>query len=346
MISLARAHHVVTTAFALIGAVLGYVIAAWSATLLTITSDTINTVFLTLSGLGTGFLIGHALRSRTQNSYQRLKERLDRIPSEVVISGVLGATIGLIVAVLLNTFLAQVPGFAWWHGLITGLISLVTSTSLTVAHRSAFTTATKAGPKPEILLDTSAIIDGRIQNLLPALLPGQSTALSTPLLDELQILADSPSPNRRARGLRGLANLENLKEAGLELAPLRDELPASLATDVALAELATQHDATLVTVDFPLTKAARLRGANVLNLNELAHALRPHYAVGDTLTIHLESAGNEPDQAVGNLNDGSLVVVKRGVKHVGNTRQVRIQNVLERPSGRIIFAEDAGSGED
>jgi len=97
-----------------------------------------------------------------------------------------------------------------------------------------------------------------------------------------------------------------------------------------------------LTVDFPLTRAGRLRGANVLNSNELAHALRDHYVPGDTLTIHLESAGNEPDQDVGNLEDGSLVVVKNGVRHVGTTRRVRIQNVLERPSGRILFTEDAG----
>src|SRR5690606_33841321 len=108
------------------------------------------------------------------------------------------------------------------------------------------------------------------------------------------------------------------------------------------AELAAKHEALLLTVDFNLTRAARLRGANVLNLNELAHALRPHYAPGDTLTVQLESQGNEPDQAVGNLDDGTLVVLKRGVKHVGAARRVQIQNVLERPSGRILFTEDAG----
>lgn len=339
----ARAHHVVTTALALVGAVAGYTIAAWSASVLTNTSDAVNTVFLTVAGLGSGFLGGYSLRNRTQAAYQHLRERLERVPSEAVISAVLGASIGLTIAVLLNTFLGQIPGFAWWHGLLTGLISLVTCVGLTVAHRSALTTAKSTAAKPELLLDTSAIIDGRIQNLLPSILPNRKPAISTRVLDELQVLADSPSPNRRARGARGLANLEALKANGVDLMTLRDDLPTTLAADVALAELSTQHNATLVTVDFTLTRAARLRGANVLNLNELAHALRPHYAAGDTLSVHLESEGNEPDQAVGNLEDGTLVVLKRGAQHVGTTRRVRIQNVLERPSGRIIFTEDAGS---
>lgn len=342
MVTTARAHHVMTTALALVGAVIGYVIAAWSATVLTNTSDTVNTVFLTLSGLGTGFLGGYSLRHRTQAAYQRVRARLERVPSEAVISAVLGASIGLTVAVMLNTFLGQIPGFTWWHGLLTGLISLVTCVGLTVTHRAALTGPKTAAAKPEILLDTSAIIDGRIQNLLPTVLPNRAPALSTRVLDELQVLADSPSPSRRARGARGLANLETLKENGVELVTLRDDLPASLAADVALAELAAKHNAILITVDFTLTRAARLRGANVLNLNELAHALRPHYAPGDTLSVHLESEGNEPDQAVGNLEDGTLVVLKRGAKHVGAMRRVRIQNVLERPSGRIIFTEDAG----
>jgi len=168
MISLARAHQAVTTSLALVGAVVGYVIAAWSAMVLTSTSDTINTIFLTVAGLGTGFLAGHALRNRSQIAYQQIKERLKRVPGEIVISTVLGSTIGLTVAVLLNTFLAQIPGFTWWHGLITGLISLCISASVTVTHRGAFTNPNEATVKREMLLDTSAIIDGRIQNFCPA----------------------------------------------------------------------------------------------------------------------------------------------------------------------------------
>lgn len=343
MITAARAHHVVTTAVALVGAVLGYVIAAWSGAVLTNTSDTVNTVFLTLAGLCSGFLVGYALRNRTQAAYQRLRASLERVPSEAVISAVLGASIGLTIAVMLNTFLGQIPGFTWGHGLLIGLISLVTCVSLTVTHRAALSSNKAPATKPEILLDTSAIIDGRIQNLLPAVLPNRQPALSTRVIDELQVLADSPSPNRRQRGARGLANLENLKQHGVDLVTLRDDLPASLAADSALAELATQHGATLITVDYNLTRAARLRGANVLNLNELAHALRPHYVPGDIISVHLESQGNEPDQAVGNLDDGTLVVLKHGAQHTGTTRNVRINNILERPSGRILFTEDAGA---
>src|SRR5690606_36268662 len=141
-----------------------------------------------------GFLFGYALRNRTQAAYQRLRERLARIPSEAVISAVLGASIGLVIAVLLNTFLGQIPGCRWWHGLLTGLASLVTCVALTVTHRAALTPARPPSVTPGLLLDTSAIIDGRIQNLLPTVLPHRAPAVSTRVLDELQLLADSPSP--------------------------------------------------------------------------------------------------------------------------------------------------------
>jgi len=341
------AHHVVTAALTLAGGAAGYVVAAWSATLLTNTSDGINTAFLTLALAGAGFLIGNALRHHTHAAYQRLLTRLERIPSEAVISAVLGASIGLTIAVMLNTVLAQVPGYTWWHNLVTGLTSLVVCVELTVRHRAVLTDNKPAKATPvDLLLDTSAIIDGRIQTVLPHSLPHDAVGVSTRVLDELQALADSPKPDRRARGTRGLSNLERLKADGVRVTTVRDDMPASLATDAALAELAVKHQATLLTVDYDLTRAARLRGADVINLNELAHALRPHYGIGDKVLVHLDGPGNEPDQAVGTLPDGTLVVLKRGAPHIGRTRHVRIQNVLDRPTGRILFAEDAGPTND
>lgn len=339
----ARAHHVFTTALTLLGGYVGYVIAAWGAGVLTSTSDAVNTPFLTGAGLGVGFLSGYAQRERTQRAYDTFRARMDRIPSEVVISTVLGSSIGLTFAVMLNLFLGQIPGFTWPHGLLTGLIGILVFTSLTVHHRSAFTQSTgEAPPAPETLLDTSAIIDGRIKNLLTAGLSDHPPAVPTRVLDELQNLADSHHAGRRVRGARGLANLQALQADGAPITPLRDDLPPHAATDVVLAELALQHDALLVTVDYNLTRAARLRGARVLNLNELSHALRPNYAVGNELAVHFDEPGTAPGQAAGHLDDGTLVVLRNGNQHVGSIRLARIQNVLERPSGRVIFVDDAG----
>lgn len=339
----ARAHHAFTTGATLIGGYLGYVLAAWGASVLTSTSDSLNTLFLTGAGIGAGFLAGYTLRERTQRAYDRLRARVTRIPSEIVIATVLGSSIGLTFAVMLNTFLGQVPGFAWPHGLLIGLLGIVTFTSLTVHHRAAFTpTKSEPAPTPDVLLDTSAIIDGRIKELLTAGLSDHPPAVPTRVLDELQNLADSHHASRHARGSRGLSNLQALQADGASITPVRDTLPPHLATDIVLAELALQHDATLLTVDYNLTRAARLRGARVLNLNELAHALRPTWTVGDEISVHFDESGTAPDQATGHLDDGTLVVLRNGSQHIGQVRLARIHNVLERPSGRVIFADDAG----
>jgi uncharacterized protein YacL len=341
-----RAHHVITTLLTAWGGYVGYLTGMWSAELLTSTSDTLNRLFLTGAGLGIGFLGGYGLKSYTQHAWDRLQHATNRIPSEVTITTVLGGTIGLAFAVMLNLLLERIPGYGWTYGLLTGVISMLLFTTLAVKNRAAFRGPGMMMPiKPDTILDTSAIIDGRIQSVLACGLSDKAPAVPTRVINELKALADHANPGRKARGQRGLSNLEHIRDAYQGLSTLNDRLGSSVPTDTALAELALEHDATLLTVDFTLSRTARIRGAKVINLNELSHALRPHYGTGDHPTVSLEGPGNDTGQAIGHLDDGTLVVARDAHHLIGQTRLVRIYNTLERVSGRILFAEDAGAAD-
>jgi len=189
-----------------------------------------------------------------------------------------------------------------------------------------------------LLLDTSAIIDGRIKEV------AQTGVLECPLfipdfvLEELQALADSADRLKRARGQRGLNlvnQLQRTKDADVSVyeTEQKDKVPV----DSRLIQLARELEVGLCTTDANLSRVARAQGVKVLNLNELATALRPSVARGDSLVIELVRRGEEPRQAVGFLDDGSMVVVENAEDHIGQTVAVQVTRYLQRTSGRIIF---------
>lgn len=335
-----RGQHLITTVLTALGAYLGYVVAVWSDALLTSTSSTLNAVFLTGAGSGIGFLSGYSLRHHSQRALRAISRALARTPSELIIATVLGVTIGLTFAVMLNLFLERIPGYDWRIGILVGLISMAGFATLTISHRHALTTPSGT-PKavPDVMLDTSALIDTRTLALLRSGISDQPPAISTRVLNELHHLISQPQPHRKQRGQQGLRQLDALEQDFGALTPLSDDLPASEQTDIVLAELAARRGLTLITVDHHLTRTARRRGARVLNLNELAHALRPHQAVGDEFEVYLEDQGTERGQAVGHLDDGTFVIVRNADQRVGTSVRARVSNILERQTGRVLFAE-------
>lgn len=191
---------------------------------------------------------------------------------------------------------------------------------------------------PEVL-DTSAIIDGRAVALLetgliegPVLVPGF-------VLRELQGVADASEPATRERGRRGLRNLERVREsATVEVAFPEVEFPEGATVDDALARYAASCGGRLLTTDHNLARVAGIRGAKVTHVDAIADAMRPSVAPGERTTLALTRAGKEPRQAVGHLEDGTMVVVEDAVDRIGETLSVEITSALRTASGRMFFA--------
>lgn len=198
------------------------------------------------------------------------------------------------------------------------------------------TVTSAACPK---VLDTSAIIDGRILDIGRAgFLEGEMVVPSF-VLDELRHIADSADALRRARGRRGLDVLKKMQE---ELVPPPQvmDLPSqdSAEVDVRLLRLARDLGGAAVTNDYNLNKAAAVAGVAVLNINELAGALRSKVLPGEEMTVHLVREGREPGQGVAYLDDGTMVVVENGRSRVGQTLEAEVTTVLQTSAGRMIFA--------
>lgn len=193
-----------------------------------------------------------------------------------------------------------------------------------------------------ILLDTSVIIDGRIADIVrTGFLQGE---LVIPLfvLNELQHIADSPEALRRNRGRRGLEILRRLQdESPIPVRISEAEVPKVPEVDDKLIALAKVSGASILTNDYNLNRVADLQGVRVLNINELANAVRAVYLPGETIELQVIQEGKEPDQGVGYLEDGTMVVVEDGRSLIGRTLNVTVTKVLQTAAGRMIFARPA-----
>jgi len=188
------------------------------------------------------------------------------------------------------------------------------------------------------ILDTSVIIDGRIADICETgFLDG---ILVTPhfVLRELQQVADSADTLKRNRGRRGLDILQRIqKMAGITVQLVENDYPAIREVDMKLIELAKDFDAKIVTNDFNLNKVAQLRGVEVLNINELANALKPVYLPGETMKVFILKEGKEFNQGIAYLDDGTMVVVDNARKMIGKTVESSVTSVLQTTAGKMIF---------
>ena len=195
----------------------------------------------------------------------------------------------------------------------------------------------------EALLDTSVLIDGRIEAVVATGFSTHRLLVPEFVLKELQHVADSADPGRRARGRRGLDVLTALRTSPrVQLAVIDDDVPGEAEVDRKLVALARTRGADLVTTDFNLNKVAAVHGIAVLNVNELAHAVRPVVVPGETLTVTIVKEGKEAGQGVGYLEDGTMVVVDQGRAVLGRTLPVVVTGGLQTAAGKMFFAKLPG----
>lgn len=191
------------------------------------------------------------------------------------------------------------------------------------------------------VIDTSSIIDGRIADICETGFLEGPILIPQFVLRELQHIADQTDPLRRTRGRRGLDVLDRLQKTSK--APVRiidEDYPEIKEVDQKLIELARRKGAKIITNDYNLNKVAKLHGIEVLNVNELAQALKPVVLPGESLKIQVIREGKEPEQGVGYLEDGTMVVVEDGKRLIGQEVEITVTSVLQTPSGRIIFGRE------
>ncbi len=198
------------------------------------------------------------------------------------------------------------------------------------------------GPTP-VLLDTSVIIDGRIADIVHTGFLRGPLLVPRFILNELQYIADSDDPVRRNRGRRGLEILHELQDGSdVELRVLEDDVREVRQVDEKLLRLAKRLGCPILTNDYNLNRIATLQGVEVLNINELANAVKTVLLPGETFEIHVLQEGKEPGQGVGYLDDGTMVVVQEGKPYIGQTIRVTVTKTLQTSAGRMIFAVPAG----
>jgi uncharacterized protein YacL len=312
----------------------------------TSTSQALLFVFL---GAAVGYVVGGVFGRMTLRAVRGLEVELGRKPPPVLAGGVVGLMIGLIVAALMMVPLLFLPAAASWPAIVFLYLSLgsVGYRLGQTKHEDLFGLV---GIKPRAagvargdlhVLDTSALIDGRVADLVATGFVGGTILLHEGVLHELQAISDSSDPHRRSRGRRGLDVLVELQKAPTIQFQLVEEAGV-LDVDAALVRLARERGAQLITVDHNMAKVAEALRVPVAQINALASRFRVPYTAGDELTVRVVKEGREHGQAVAYLDDGTMVVVERAAERIGSQVEVRVTNVIQTTTGRMIFAAPTG----
>ncbi|HEX5014130.1 MAG TPA: PIN domain-containing protein [Candidatus Limnocylindrales bacterium] len=272
------------------------------------------------------------------------------------VTAVVGLLLGLLMGLLLGLPLSQLEGPAGtWLPLGVSLFLGLGMVGLTVAKREDLliaaeaiglvrrpvppTAAISAGD-PHIVVDTSAIIDGRIKDIVESGFIYGTLVVPKFVLEELQHIADSSDTLRRNRGRRGLDILAQMqKESPTPVQIVDDDVPDIAEVDAKLIALAQARSKAILTNDFNLNRVAELQGIRVLNINSLANAVKPAVLPGEELRVRVIQEGKEAGQGVGFLDDGTMIVVEGGVRYIDKDLDVAVTRVLQTVAGRMIFAQ-------
>jgi uncharacterized protein YacL len=284
-----------------------------------------------------------------ERELQAVERAIDRLAPGELVGGAIGLVTGLVVAFLVKSVLFEFVAFAGPTGgyiaialyLVLSLFAAFLGARVGAKQRVALSriagsSGASAGGEPKVL-DTSVIIDGRVLDIVRSGFLEGPLLLPRFVLRELQLIADSSDPLKRTRGRRGLELLGKLQETvPIEIVERDPEEIAQV--DAKLVRLAQERGAKLVTNDYNLNRVALVEGVTVLNINELANAVKPVLLPGDELRVAVIREGREMHQGVGYLDDGTMIVVENGRRLIGETIDVAVTSALQTNAGRMIFA--------
>jgi uncharacterized protein YacL len=276
--------------------------------------------------------------------------RLKRVSLKRLIGAAIGSVLGIIGAYLMSVVLARaipgnsntVPFLQLLLMLLMTYIGLVVGASkgemLNLSALGGLFGGEKAAERSLKILDTSVIIDGRIADIAETGFLDGIIVIPQFVLRELQLVADSADSMKRNRGRRGLDILQRIqKMAELHVEIVEEDFPHVREVDMKLIELAKARSCKIVTNDFNLNKVAQLHGVEVLNINELANALKPIVLPGETMRVFILKEGKEYGQGVAYLDDGTMVVVDNARKMISKTIDISVTSVLQTTAGKMIF---------
>jgi len=291
-------------------------------------------------GLFIGFIIAFTVI--------KIEKEIRKLSLKVIIGGVAGMIVGLIIALALGFGLTLVSKIEdnqqiipWIYLLITGIfcyLGIVLGSKK--IEELKFNAIDHELNNDHRILDTSVIIEGRIADICDTGFIEGKLIVPRFVLNELQLVADSSDSMKRMRGRRGLDVLNHLqKNSSIEIEIVEHDFPKIKGVDGKLVALAKQLNAKLLTNDYNLNKVAELQGIRVLNINELANAMKPVVLPGEQMTVKIIREGKEAGQGVAYLDDGTMIIVDNAQKLVNLNVRVVVTSVLQTTAGRMIFSE-------
>lgn len=304
-------------------------------------------VVLMLAGVALGGLITPFLTIRP---IRFLRRRIRQLPAQELLAIILGLIVGLLIAALLSPVLANLPSpFGEYLPFVAALLfAYLGVIVMTARQKDMFAILgsrlsgerSMAQEERPVLLDTSVIIDGRVADISQTGFITGTMLVPRFVLNELQHIADSPDALRRNRGRRGLDMLNRLKDESVVPVRITDmDVPEAREVDDKLIMLAKNMRCPVLTNDYNLNRVAQLQGVMVLNINELANAVKSVLLPGETISVRIIQEGKELGQGVGYLDDGTMIVIEEGRPYIGQTVPVLVKKVLQKTEGRLVFAQ-------
>lgn len=322
-------------------------------------SITVLTVIAYVAGAFVGAIVGyilsHFILRLIWAAIHRIEFSLSSLSGQDLLAGTIGLLIGLIIANLIGLAFARLPIIGAYGPIVFNLVFGYAGMSIAVRKKteisallSSFrfgkqskdkTVKKDVGPVGK-LLDTSSIIDGRIAELCATGFLEGPLLVPVFVLEELQLIADSSDLLKRTKGRRGLDILKQMQEdRHVQVDIISDDFEDAQGVDSKLIRLGRQLGAKVITNDYNLNKVAELQGVIVLNINDLANAMKPARVPGEEMNVLIVKAGKEENQGIAYLDDGTMIVVENGEKYIGMNIPVTVTSVLQTSAGRMIFVK-------
>jgi uncharacterized protein YacL len=280
---------------------------------------------------------------------RRAVEKLSEADAGEFALGVIAIVVGLVMGLLIGVPLSQIGGFggsifplivAIFLAAMMLIVTMYKRDVLLPAFAGLLPGARRGGAPTHVIIDTSAVIDGRIADIARTGFILGTLVVPRFVLDELQRIADSPDALRRNRGRRGLEMLSALQKDAISPVEVSEATyPEVAEVDAKLMAYARDHGAAILTNDYNLNRVADLQGIRVLNINELANAVKSVVHPGEEMSVHIIQEGKEAGQGVGYLDDGTMIVVEGGMRYIDQDVPINVTRVLQTVAGRMIFAQ-------